>query len=48
MAVAVIELKNDKNLARNAIVQLEEIGVKSESYVVDQLIDLPGELASRI
>ncbi|QKQ98101.1 hypothetical protein GKQ38_01000 [Candidatus Nanohaloarchaea archaeon] len=48
MAVAIVELKNDVNLGRNATVQLEEMGVNSNTYTVDQLMDLPGEVARRL
>ncbi|WEL23628.1 hypothetical protein [Candidatus Nanohalovita haloferacivicina] len=48
MAVAVIELENDIDLARNASVQLEEMGFSSEVFAVDQLMDLPGEVANRL
>ncbi|MFB6192783.1 MAG: hypothetical protein ABEK00_00875 [Candidatus Nanohaloarchaea archaeon] len=48
MAVAIIELENDFELGRHAEVQLEELGVNSERFTVDQLIDLPGEVARRL
>ena len=48
MAVAVIELENDMDLGRSAVVQMEEIGVSTEIFAVDQLMDLPGEVARRL
>ena len=48
MAVAVVELENDMDLGRSAVVQIEEIGVSTEIFSVDQLMDLPGEVARRL
>ena len=48
MSVAVVELKNDMDLGQSAVVQIEEIGVSTEIFSVEQLMDLPGEAARRL
>mgnify|MGYP006287114161 CR=1 FL=1 len=48
MAVAGIELENEMDLGRSAVVQIEEIGVSTEIFSVDQLMDLPGEAARKL
>ena len=48
MTVAVLELKNDKELGKYASVQLEEFGLDVDRTVVEQFIDLPGVLSRKI